>query len=133
MAAIYDHEELLQGIRSGDLKIHVDAERAAIFMDSDAVEGSYRFVHDCLSALTILSVPASFAMMYFVHVGAGLALLLGILPLLLIAVLWADEGYVVDHCIDDEKFYYQAAKDGLISVVSKDARNPKRQRALSPA
>ena len=114
-----DHSEFIQSWKQGKLEINVDRSKALKVVSTNMLPKRYQAAHMFWSWVWILSIPAAFAVMYFYKWWAGLLLLVFITPALSNSTKKSAMQFMIDHSVENQKFYEFAVSEGVIRIREK--------------
>ena len=114
-----DHSEFIQSWNQGKLEIDVDRSKALKVANSKMLPKRYQAAHMFWSWVWILSIPAAFAVMYFYTWWAGLLLLVFLTPALSKSTKKSAMQFMIDHSVENPKFYDFAVSEGVIRIRAK--------------
>lgn len=120
------HYQLVDALQRGDLRLRVDAHRAMQHLREAGAPTAHRIAHQTLTGLVALSLPASLAAMHMAGFATGFAMLIIVLPLLVLALRETDAGFIVDHCLDSDRFYRYALDSRLVFIEPIERRHHKK-------
>lgn len=110
------HREFAKAYRAGQLRIDINRKLAWDMANGRQMPWGMQFAHHFWSWVWMLSVPGSFALMYFYKWWVGLLVLLFLPGIILKANRTAVMQDIITLALDDEQFYSEAIGSGLICV-----------------
>ena len=114
-----EHSEFVLSWNQGRLNIDVDRSKALQIASSRILPKRYKVAHMFWSWVSLLSIPAAFAVMFFYKWWAGLLLLVFLTPVLFISTKKSAMQFIIDHSVENPEFYQFAVYEGILRVRQK--------------
>src|SRR5688572_19785174 len=107
-----EHRDFVASWKTGLIRVSVNRTMALQIAGSKLLPSRYRVAHHFWSWIWFLSIPAGFMMMYFYSFWIGLLMLLVGTPLLSKATKQSAFQFMIDHALEDARFYALATEMG---------------------
>ncbi len=111
-----EYSEFVSLWKNGQLDVDVNQSMALQVANSKILPMNYRAAHIFWSWVWILSIPASFVVMYFYTWWAGLLSLFFLTPILSKSTKRSSQQFMIDYSLENEEFYKYACSEGIILV-----------------
>ena len=112
-----EHQEFVDGYRSGVVAAHVDPSRAMHVCDRPTLmPGRYRAAHHFWKIVAVLLALAGLLSLFWVRWWVGVAMLISGL-VLMPAVQRSAAGFVLEHALEDSAFYKQMVDAGVLRAT----------------
>ena len=117
-----EHSEFVQAWNSGKIEIDVDRSKALQIAGSNILPKRYQFANIFWAWVWIVSIPASFAVMYFYSWWMGFLMLFVLTPVLSKSTKKSAMQFIIDHAIENPDFYAFVVEREVIQIRPKPCR-----------
>ncbi|MCX5717517.1 MAG: hypothetical protein NTW44_04245 [Nitrospirae bacterium] len=111
-----EHTEFVDACKNGTRKIYVTRSKALQAVTNGFLPKRYQFAHIFWSWIWFLSILAGIAIMIFQKWWIGLIFLVCVPGTISAAVKKSAFDFVIEHAIEDPKFYIFAISNGIITI-----------------
>ena len=111
-----EHSEFVDAYKNRTRKIYVTRSKALQAVNEGFLPKRYQYAHIFWSWVWVLSYPAGIAIMIFEKWWIGLIFLVFVPGTISAAVKKSAFNFVIEHALEDPKFYTFAVANGIITI-----------------